>query len=42
VTYSPTERIGVDVQNIYVARDGVFKKIQAFESQYMQKVRAGR
>ena len=42
VTYSPTERIGVDVQNIYVARDGVFKKIQAFESQYMQKVRADR
>ncbi len=42
VTYSPTERIGVDVQNIYVARDGVFKKIQSFESQYIQKVRAGR
>ncbi|MCF8087408.1 MAG: ABC transporter substrate-binding protein [Desulfotignum sp.] len=42
VTYSPTERIGVDVMNIYVAKDGVFKKIQAFESQYIQKVRAGR
>lgn len=42
VTYSPTERIGVDVQNIYVAQGGVFKKIQSFESQYIQKVRAGR
>ncbi len=42
VTYSPTERIGVDVQNIYVAQDGVFKKIQSFESQYIQKVRASR
>ncbi len=26
VTYSETERIGVDVQNIYIAQDGVFKK----------------
>ena len=42
VTYSPTERIGVDIMNIYAAKDGVFKKIQAFESQYIQKVRAGR
>ncbi len=42
VTYSPTDRIGVDVQNIYVAQDGVFKKIQSFESQYIRKVRAGR
>jgi branched-chain amino acid transport system substrate-binding protein len=41
VTYSPTERIGVDVQNIYLARDGVFKTIQSFKSKYMQKVRAG-
>ncbi len=42
VTYSDTERIGVDVQNIYVAQGGVFKKIQSFESKYIQKVRAGR
>jgi branched-chain amino acid transport system substrate-binding protein len=42
ITYSPTERIGVDVQNIYIAKDGVFQKIQSFESQYMQKVRADR
>jgi len=42
VTYSETERIGVDVQNIYVSEGGVFKKIQSFESQYIQKVRAGR
>jgi branched-chain amino acid transport system substrate-binding protein len=42
VTYSETERIGVDVQNIYIAQDGVFKKIQSFESQYIQKVRASR
>jgi branched-chain amino acid transport system substrate-binding protein len=42
VTYSETERIGVDVQNIYVAEGGVFKKIESMESQFIQKVRAGR
>jgi branched-chain amino acid transport system substrate-binding protein len=42
VTYSDTERIGVDVQNIYVAKDGVFRKIQSFESKFIQKVRASR
>jgi branched-chain amino acid transport system substrate-binding protein len=42
VTYSETERIGVDVQNIYVAEGGVFKKLESMESQYIQKVRAGR
>jgi branched-chain amino acid transport system substrate-binding protein len=42
VTYSETERIGVDVQNIYVAEGGVFKKLESMESQFIQKVRAGR
>lgn len=42
VSYSETERIGVDVQNIYVAEGGVFKKIESMESQFIQKVRAGR
>jgi branched-chain amino acid transport system substrate-binding protein len=42
VTYSKTERIGVDVQNIYVAEGGVFKKLESMESQFIQKVRAGR
>jgi branched-chain amino acid transport system substrate-binding protein len=42
VTYSETERIGVDVQNIYVAEGGIFKKVKSMESQFMRKVRAGR
>lgn len=42
VTYSETERIGVDVQNIYVAEGGIFKKVKSMESQFIRKVRAGR
>jgi branched-chain amino acid transport system substrate-binding protein len=42
VTYSETERIGVDVQNIYIAEGGVFKKVGSMESEFIQKVRASR
>ncbi|MFU8768701.1 MAG: ABC transporter substrate-binding protein [Desulfotignum sp.] len=42
VTYSETERIGVNVQNIYIAEGGVFKKAKSMESQFMRKVRAAR
>ena len=42
VTFSKTERIGVDVQNIYVAEGGKFKKIKSVESEFIKKVRAGR
>ncbi|MCM2286957.1 MAG: ABC transporter substrate-binding protein [Desulfobacula sp.] len=42
VTLSKTERIGVDVLNIYVAEGGKFKKIKSVESEFIKKVRAGR
>ncbi len=42
VTFSKTERIGVDVQNIYVAQGGAFKKIKSVESEFIKKVRAAR
>jgi branched-chain amino acid transport system substrate-binding protein len=41
VTYTDTERVGVDVQNIYIVQKGVFNKIEAIQSQYMKKVREG-
>lgn len=42
VDYSKTERVGVDRQNVYVVKNGEFTKIEAIESQYMKKIRAGK
>lgn len=42
VDYSNTERVGVDRQNVYLVKDGEFTKIEAIESKYMKKVRAGK
>lgn len=40
VTYSNIDRIGVDVVNIYEAKNGQFTAISAAESAFMKKVRA--
>lgn len=41
VSYSKTDRIGVDLVNIYKAEGGKFKAISSIESAFMKKVRAG-
>jgi branched-chain amino acid transport system substrate-binding protein len=42
VDYTNTERVGVDLQNVYVVKNGQFGKIEAIQSQYMKKVRASK
>jgi branched-chain amino acid transport system substrate-binding protein len=40
VTYSPTDRMGVDQMQIYVVKDGVFRAVgKPFESVYAAKIR---
>jgi branched-chain amino acid transport system substrate-binding protein len=40
VTYSPSDRMGVDTLQLYVVKDGVFKAVgEPFTSEYMMKVR---
>ncbi len=41
LTYSKTDRIGVDSVNIYEVKSGTFKAVSSIESAYMKKVRAG-
>jgi len=41
VTFSKTDRIGVDSVNIYKVQSGEFKAISSIESEYMKKVRSG-
>lgn len=41
VSYSATDRVGVDLVNIYKAGGGIFKAVSAIESEYMKKLRAG-
>ena len=40
LTYSNTDRIGVDLVNIYKVEGGQFKAISSIESEFMKKVRA--
>ena len=40
VTYSKTDRAGVDLLQIYSVQNGVFKKVGApMESEYMKKIK---
>ena len=39
VSFSKTDRIGVDSVNIYEVKDGIFKSIYFVESEFMKKVR---
>lgn len=40
LTYSPKERVGVDLVNIYEVKDGKFKAISSIASEYMAAIRA--
>lgn len=41
LTYSKSDRIGVDAVNIYQVKQGTFRAIGSIESEYMKKVRGG-
>jgi branched-chain amino acid transport system substrate-binding protein len=42
VDYTDTERVGVDLQNVYVVKNGKFGKIEAIQSKYMKDIRAAK